>query len=125
MNWRIWSTSWPTRSRPTAWTRCSRASARCRASTSSSAATSSRRAREVLAGLGFRQEQVDGDIGALSGGWRMRVSMAKALIGTPDVLLLDEPTNHLDIESILWLEEYLKNTKAALLMTCHDRDFMN
>jgi len=82
-------------------------------------------AREVLAGLGFSQEEMDGDVGALSGGWRMRVSMAKVLIGRPDVLLLDEPTNHLDIESILWLEDFLRAGDAAILMTCHDRDFMN
>ncbi|MEZ6015812.1 MAG: ABC-F family ATP-binding cassette domain-containing protein [Planctomycetota bacterium] len=82
-------------------------------------------AREVLAGLGFEESQIEGDIGALSGGWRMRVSIAKVLIGKPDVLLLDEPTNHLDIESILWLEDFLRNTDATLLMTCHDRDFMN
>jgi len=83
------------------------------------------RAREVLAGLGFHAEQVDGPVSALSGGWRMRVSMAKVLIGKSDVLLLDEPTNHLDIESILWLEEYIRSSEAAVLMTCHDRDFMN
>ena len=83
------------------------------------------RAREVLAGLGFHEEQVEGSMKALSSGWRMRVSIAKVLIGKPDVLLLDEPTNHLDIESILWLEEFLKASEAALLMTCHDKDFLN
>ncbi|MCY2960272.1 MAG: ABC-F family ATP-binding cassette domain-containing protein [Planctomycetota bacterium] len=83
------------------------------------------KARTVLDGLGFRPEQVDGDVGALSGGWKMRVAIAKVLIGAADVLLLDEPTNHLDIESILWLEGFLRDTDAAILMTCHDRDFMN
>ncbi|HEY3349445.1 MAG TPA: ABC-F family ATP-binding cassette domain-containing protein [Thermoanaerobaculia bacterium] len=83
------------------------------------------RAREVLHGLGFDDERVDGDVGALSGGWKMRVAMAKVLLGRPDVLLMDEPTNHLDIESILWLEGYLKGYPGSLLMTCHDRDFMN
>ncbi len=83
------------------------------------------RARTVLDGLGFRPEQIDADVGALSGGWKMRVSIAKVLIGAADVLLLDEPTNHLDIESILWLEGFLRDTNAAIVMTCHDRDFMN
>ena len=83
------------------------------------------RAREVLHGLGFDDEQIDGDVGALSGGWKMRVSMARILLGTFDVLLLDEPTNHLDIESILWLEKFLKSLSSTLLMTSHDRDFMN
>ena len=83
------------------------------------------KARTCLLGLGFEDEQIDGDVGALSGGWKMRVSMAKVLLGTFDVLLLDEPTNHLDLESILWLENYLKNVKATLLMTSHDKDFMN
>ena len=83
------------------------------------------RAREVLHGLGFEDAAIDGDVGVLSGGWKMRVSMAKVLIGRPDVLLMDEPTNHLDIESILWLEEYLKTYPGMLLMTCHDRDFLN
>lgn len=83
------------------------------------------RAYQVLHGLGFEQDQIDGDVGALSGGWKTRVAMAKALLMKPDVLLLDEPTNHLDIESILWLEQFLKASPAAVLMTCHDRDFMN
>jgi len=82
-------------------------------------------AREVLHGLGFEDERIDGDVGALSGGWKMRVAMARVLLGRPDVLLMDEPTNHLDIESIIWLEGFLKSQTGALLMTSHDRDFMN
>jgi ATPase subunit of ABC transporter with duplicated ATPase domains len=82
-------------------------------------------AREVLHGLGFDDERIDGDVGALSGGWKMRVAMARVLLGKPDVLLMDEPTNHLDIESIIWLEEFLKSQTGALFMTSHDRDFMN
>lgn len=83
------------------------------------------RAREVLHGLGFEDRQIDGDVGALSGGWKMRVGMARVLLGRPDVLLMDEPTNHLDIESILWLEEFIRDYPGAVLMTCHDKDFMN
>jgi len=83
------------------------------------------RAHEVLHGLGFEPEAVEGDVGALSGGWKTRVAMAKVLLMKPDVLLMDEPTNHLDIESILWLEEFLRASPAAVFMTCHDRDFMN
>jgi ATPase subunit of ABC transporter with duplicated ATPase domains len=82
-------------------------------------------AREVLHGLGFEDAQIDGDVGALSGGWKMRVAMARVLLGRPDVLLMDEPTNHLDIESIIWLEGFLKSLPGALLMTSHDREFMN
>jgi ATPase subunit of ABC transporter with duplicated ATPase domains len=82
-------------------------------------------AREVLHGLGFDDERIDGDVGALSGGWKMRVAMARVLLGRPAVLLMDEPTNHLDIESIIWLEGFLKSLPGVLLMTSHDRDFMN
>ena len=83
------------------------------------------RAREVLAGLGFSQEMMDGDVGALSGGWKMRVAPGRILLMRPDVMLLDEPSNHLDLESIIWLEEFLKGYEGALLMTSHDRAFMN
>ena len=82
-------------------------------------------AREVLHGLGFKDDQIDGDVGAMSGGWKMRVALARVLLGRPDVLLMDEPTNHLDIESIIWLEQFLKSFPGALLMTSHDREFLN
>jgi len=82
-------------------------------------------AREVLHGLGFDDERIEGDVGALSGGWKMRVEMARILLSRPDVLLLDEPTNHLDIESIVWLERFLSGLDSALLMTSHDKEFMN
>src|SRR2546421_7320243 len=82
-------------------------------------------AREALHGLGFKDDRIDGDVGALSGGWKMRVALARVLLGRPDVLLMDEPTNHLDIESIIWLEQFLKSFPGAVLMTSHDREFMN
>src|SRR5690348_11123973 len=82
-------------------------------------------AREVLHGLGFEDERIDGDVGHLSGGWKMRVAMARVLLMKPDILLMDEPTNHLDIESIIWLEAFIKSLPGALLMTSHDREFMN
>ncbi len=83
------------------------------------------RAREVLAGLSFSQEMMDGDVGALSGGWKMRVALARILLMRPDAMLLDEPSNHLDLESLIWLEEFLKGYEGVLLMTSHDREFMN
>ncbi|MGH0255134.1 ribosomal protection-like ABC-F family protein [Sinorhizobium meliloti] len=83
------------------------------------------RAREVLAGLSFSQEMMDGDVAKLSGGWKMRVALARILLMRPDVMLLDEPSNHLDLESLIWLESFLKGYDGALLMTSHDREFMN
>jgi ATPase subunit of ABC transporter with duplicated ATPase domains len=83
------------------------------------------RARDVLAGLSFSLEMMDGDVGALSGGWKMRVALARILLMRPDTMLLDEPSNHLDLESLIWLEQFLKGYEGALLMTSHDREFMN
>jgi ATPase subunit of ABC transporter with duplicated ATPase domains len=83
------------------------------------------RAREALAGLGFSEEMMDGDVGALSGGWKMRVALARILLMRPDVMLLDEPSNHLDLESLIWLEQFLRGYDGALLMTSHDREFIN
>ena len=83
------------------------------------------KAREVLAGLSFSQEMMDGDVGALSGGWKMRVALARVLLMRPDAMLLDEPSNHLDLESLIWLEDFLKGYDGVLLMTSHDREFMN
>ena len=83
------------------------------------------RAREVLAGLSFSQEMMDGDVGALSGGWKMRVALARILLMRPDAMLLDEPSNHLDLESLIWLEQFLRGYEGGLLMTSHDREFMN
>jgi len=83
------------------------------------------KAREVLSGLSFSPERMDGDVGLLSGGWKMRVALARILLMRPDGMLLDEPSNHLDLESLIWLEAFLKNYDGALLMTSHDREFMN
>ncbi len=83
------------------------------------------RAREILAGLGFSQEMMDGVAARLSGGWKMRAALARILLMRPSALLLDEPSNHLDIESLIWLEHFLTTYEGALLMTSHDREFLN
>jgi ATPase subunit of ABC transporter with duplicated ATPase domains len=83
------------------------------------------RAHTILAGLGLEADQIAADVGQLSGGWKMRVALARILLSRPDVLLLDEPTNYLDLESILWLEGFLRDYQGAVVMTCHDRDVMN
>ena len=82
-------------------------------------------AERTLLGLGFEREQFDQPTIQLSGGWRMRIELAKILLRTPDLLLLDEPTNHLDIESIQWLEDYLKDYAGALILVSHDRRFLD
>lgn len=79
----------------------------------------------VLKGLGFKPEEFDNEIGSFSGGWQMRVELAKLLVNNPDVLLIDEPTNHLDIVSINWLEKYLINFKGGLVLISHDRRFLD
>ncbi len=83
------------------------------------------RAREILSGLSFREEVINDDVGKLSGGWKMRVALARILLMRPDLLLLDEPTNHLDIESIIWLEQFLRGFEGGLVVTSHDREFLN
>ncbi len=82
-------------------------------------------ARKVLAGLGFVETDADRPVREMSGGWRMRVALARLLLAKPDVLILDEPTNHLDIDSVAWLEQQLANWPAALLFVSHDRDFID
>lgn len=83
------------------------------------------RAAEILTGLGIGPEDYNRPTESFSGGWKMRIALAKILVLNPDVLLMDEPTNHLDLESIVWLEQWLSGFKGALLMTSHDREFMN
>lgn len=83
------------------------------------------RAAEVLTGLGIPPEDHNRDTSTFSGGWKMRIALSKILVLNPQVLLMDEPTNHLDLESIMWLEEWLQNYQGAILMTSHDREFMN
>ncbi|MDC7240159.1 MAG: ABC-F family ATP-binding cassette domain-containing protein [Spirochaetales bacterium] len=81
-------------------------------------------AKAILDGLGIAESRQQLNISSFSGGWKMRIALARILLLNPDVLLMDEPTNHLDVESIIWLEEWLKSFKGALMMTSHDREFM-
>ena len=87
--------------------------------------TADARARKLLAGLGFTNEQMERQVGSFSGGWRMRLNLAQALMCPSDLLLLDEPTNHLDLDAILWLEDWLKSYPGTLLLISHDRDFLD
>lgn len=82
-------------------------------------------AAELLTGLGILPAQHQTPVENFSGGWKMRIALAQVLVQRPDLILMDEPTNYLDLESIVWLEEWIKNFKGSVLMTCHDRDFMN
>ncbi len=92
---------------------------------SADAYTADARARKLLAGLGFLEEQMENQVNSFSGGWRMRLNLAQALMCPSDLLLLDEPTNHLDLDAILWLEGWLQSYPGTLLLISHDRDFLD
>ena len=87
--------------------------------------TANSRAAQLLSGLGFSQQQLNNPVNSFSGGWRMRLNLARALMCRSDLLLLDEPTNHLDLDAVLWLEEWLKKYPGTLLLISHDRDFLD
>ncbi len=87
--------------------------------------TAKARAAQLLNGLGFANDTLEREVKSFSGGWRMRLNLARALMHRADLLLLDEPTNHLDLEAILWLEQYLANYPGSLLIVSHDREFLN
>ena len=87
--------------------------------------TANSRASQLLSGLGFTQDQLNNSVNSFSGGWRMRLNLARALMCRSDLLLLDEPTNHLDLDAVLWLEEWLKKYPGTLLLISHDRDFLD
>ena len=83
------------------------------------------RAEALLLGLGFRREELEQPVSSFSGGWRMRLNLAQALMCRSDLLLLDEPTNHLDLDAIIWLEDWLRRYPGTLLVVSHDRDFLD
>lgn len=83
------------------------------------------KASTILSGLGFSQEDLTRNSNEFSGGWRMRISLAKALFSSPDILLLDEPTNHLDLDAVLWLEDYIQSLEITVIIVSHARDFLN
>src|SRR5258708_24426546 len=83
------------------------------------------RAERLLAGLGFAADELELPVSSFSGGWRMRLNLAQALMCPSDLLLLDEPTNHLDLDAIIWLEDWLKRYSGTLIVVSHDRDFLD
>ena len=89
------------------------------------AATAEKRAAEILHGLGFSSAMQQNQVKNFSGGWRMRLALARGLFLSPSMMLLDEPTNHLDLEACVWLEQYLKEYTKILVMVSHSQDFMN
>ncbi len=118
-NWPRWK---PSRKAPTT----AIASANCtRALADADAYTVRSRAEQLLTGLGFTQEQMGSPVASFSGGWRMRLNLAQALMCPSDLLLLDEPTNHLDLDAIIWLEDWLKRYPGTLVVISHDRDFLD
>lgn len=82
-------------------------------------------AKKILMGLGFKVKDFDRRVAEFSGGWQMRVMIARLLVEAPDLLMLDEPTNHLDLESLLWFQNYLQNYRGAIFLISHDREFIN
>src|SRR5471032_1927203 len=85
----------------------------------------SAQAKKILMGLGFKISDFTRGISELSGGWQMRVAIAKLLLDEPDLLMLDEPTNHLDLESLIWFQNYLQSYRGAIFLISHDREFIN